>query len=236
MSIATSPSRSCARRGTRPARRAMAAKAVRLAAARDFDVVLMDMRMPGMDGLEATRRIRALDGPRGQVPIVAVTANALDQHAEECRRAGMSEHLAKPFTQAELLAVVARAAGQRPQPASDAAPTIDADSRGAACRLHGRGCSEATARLTGAADRVAASPARGSGQLRLAGRTCRSGARAGWQRGNTWLHPACRGRSPLRERGGDRAVPPTRPRCGTRRRPRCRNCGAGGRSTRCCPY
>ena len=103
-------------------------KAVRLAAARDFDVVLMDMRMPGMDGLEATRRIRALDGPRGQVPIVAVTANALDQHAEECRRAGMSEHLAKPFTQAELLAVVARAARQRPQPASAAATTIDADS------------------------------------------------------------------------------------------------------------
>ena len=103
-------------------------KAVRLAAARDFDVVLMDMRMPGMDGLEATRRIRALDGPRGQVPIVAVTANALDQHAEECRRAGMSEHLAKPFTQAELLAVVARAAGQRPRPASDTATAIDADS------------------------------------------------------------------------------------------------------------
>jgi signal transduction histidine kinase/CheY-like chemotaxis protein/HPt (histidine-containing phosphotransfer) domain-containing protein len=102
--------------------------AVRLAAALDFDVVLMDMRMPGMDGLEATRRIRALDGRRGQVPIVAVTANALDQHAEECRRAGMSAHLAKPFTRVELLAVVARAAGQRPRPVSDAVTTIDADS------------------------------------------------------------------------------------------------------------
>ena len=86
-------------------------EAVGLAATDDFDVVLMDMRMPGMDGLEATRRIRALGGSRGQVPIVAVTANALDQHAEECRRAGMAEHLAKPFTQAELLAVVARVAG-----------------------------------------------------------------------------------------------------------------------------
>ena len=182
-------------------------KAVRLAAARDFDVVLMDMRMPGMDGLEATRRIRALDGPRGQVPIVAVTANALDQHAEECRRAGMSEHLAKPFTQAELLAVVARAAGQRPQPAADTAPTIDADSRGAACRLHGRGCTEAAARLSGAADRVPASPARGSGQIHLAGRTCRAGARTGWQCGNPWFHSACRGRAPLRELGCDRAVP-----------------------------
>ena len=77
-------------------------EAVRLVAAMEFDVVLMDMRMAGMDGLEATRRIRALDGSRAQVPIVAVTANALDQHAEECRRAGMS-HLAKPFTQAELI-------------------------------------------------------------------------------------------------------------------------------------
>ncbi len=88
----------------------------------------MDMRMPGMDGLEATRHLRGLAGPRGQVPIVAVTANALDQHAEECRRAGMSEHLAKPFTQAELLAVVARAARQRPLPATAATATIDADS------------------------------------------------------------------------------------------------------------
>ncbi len=100
-------------------------EAVRLVDARDFDVVLMDMRMAGMDGLEATRRIRALDDPRGQVPIIAVTANALDQHAEECRRAGMSEHLAKPFTQAELTAVVARAASQCRSRSCDADPTID---------------------------------------------------------------------------------------------------------------
>lgn len=100
-------------------------EAVRLVDARDFDVVLMDMRMAGMDGLEATRRIRALDDPRGQVPIIAVTANALDQHAEECRRAGMSEHLAKPFTQAELTAVVARAASQCRCRSCDADPTID---------------------------------------------------------------------------------------------------------------
>lgn len=84
--------------------------AVRLAAACDFDVVLMDMRMAGMDGLEATRQIRALEGPRGKVPIIAVTANALDQQAEACRRAGMSAHLAKPFTRTELLDVVAREA------------------------------------------------------------------------------------------------------------------------------
>jgi signal transduction histidine kinase/DNA-binding NarL/FixJ family response regulator len=88
------------------------AEAVQMVAAQDYDVVLMDMRMAGMDGLEATRAIRALKGPRGCVPIVAVTANAFAGHAEECRRAGMSEHLAKPFAQAELLAAVARAATQ----------------------------------------------------------------------------------------------------------------------------
>jgi CheY-like chemotaxis protein/HPt (histidine-containing phosphotransfer) domain-containing protein len=103
------------------------AEAVQAAAAQDYDVVLMDMRMAGMDGLEATRAIRALDGPRACVPIVAITANAFDRHAEECRRAGMSEHLAKPFTQAELLAVVARAATRRSRAQPRAEAAIDPD-------------------------------------------------------------------------------------------------------------
>ena len=85
---------------------------VELAASEDFDVVLMDMRMPVQDGIEATRRIRALGGPRGQVPIVAVTANALDRHVQECRDAGMAGYLAKPFVQAELLAVIGKAVGR----------------------------------------------------------------------------------------------------------------------------
>jgi CheY-like chemotaxis protein/HPt (histidine-containing phosphotransfer) domain-containing protein len=102
------------------------AEAVQIVATHDFDVVLMDMRMAGVDGLEATRSIRALGGSRGSVPIVAATANALDHHAEECRRAGMTEHLAKPFTQAELLAVVARAASRRTTTLSRAA-SIDSD-------------------------------------------------------------------------------------------------------------
>jgi signal transduction histidine kinase/DNA-binding response OmpR family regulator len=99
-------------------------EAVRLATTDDFDLVLMDMRMPHMDGLEATRRIRALPGTRGQVPVVAMTANALDQHAEECRRAGMVEHLAKPVTQAELLAVVDRVAAASPRVEL---PVVDVD-------------------------------------------------------------------------------------------------------------
>ena len=103
------------------------AEAVQIAAAQDFDVVLMDMRMAGVDGLEATRSIRALDGPHGSVPIVAATANALDHHAEECRRAGMTDHLAKPFTQAELLTVVARAAARRPATQSHVVSAMDPD-------------------------------------------------------------------------------------------------------------
>ena len=70
-------------------------EAVRLASDHDFDVVLMDMSMPDVDGLEATRRIRVLEGQRRQVPIVALTANALDQYAEECHHAGVSEYPGK---------------------------------------------------------------------------------------------------------------------------------------------
>jgi PAS domain S-box-containing protein len=82
------------------------AAAVEAAAALDFDAILMDVRMPGMNGMEATRRIRALPGPRGRVRIVAVTAQAFTQQIEMCRRAGMDGHLAKPFKQATLLAAL----------------------------------------------------------------------------------------------------------------------------------
>ena len=102
-------------------------EAVRLAASRDFDLILMDMRMPGLNGLDATRQIRMLDGPRGRVPIVAVTANALDEHAEACRLAGMSGHLAKPFTQTELLAVVARAVARSQNTPGRGETNVDGD-------------------------------------------------------------------------------------------------------------
>jgi CheY-like chemotaxis protein len=86
------------------------AEAVSAVAGIDFDVVLMDVRMPGIDGLEATRRIRALDGPRGRVPIVALTAQAFTEQVAECRNAGMDDHLVKPFSPDSLRAAVARAA------------------------------------------------------------------------------------------------------------------------------
>ncbi|GAC1340506.1 MAG: hypothetical protein NVSMB18_10750 [Acetobacteraceae bacterium] len=88
-----------------------AINAVRIAA---FDVVLMDVRMPRMDGLEATRRIRSLGGVQALVPIVALTAQAFTEQIDECRHAGMQFHVAKPFDPKTLLATVERAAKAGP--------------------------------------------------------------------------------------------------------------------------
>jgi light-regulated signal transduction histidine kinase (bacteriophytochrome)/ActR/RegA family two-component response regulator len=84
--------------------------AVAAATAEHFDVVLMDVCMPGMDGLEATRLIRALPGQRGRVPIVALTAQVFAEQIEQCKSAGMNSHLAKPFAYEALLESVAQAA------------------------------------------------------------------------------------------------------------------------------
>jgi CheY-like chemotaxis protein/anti-sigma regulatory factor (Ser/Thr protein kinase) len=63
-----------------------------------YDVVFMDVQMPQMDGLEATRRIRALpERERGRLPIIAMTANVFKSDIDECRAAGMDSHIGKPL-------------------------------------------------------------------------------------------------------------------------------------------
>jgi PAS domain S-box-containing protein len=71
-----------------------------------FDVVLMDVQLPRMDGLAATRAIRSLDGPVRNTPIIAMTARALSKDVEQCLAAGMNDHLPKPIDAAALLAVI----------------------------------------------------------------------------------------------------------------------------------
>ena len=82
-------------------------QAVALAAARPYDLVLMDMQMPGLDGLAATRRIRQLPGWADR-PIVAMTANAFEDDRRACRDAGMDDFITKPVDTGSLYAVVAR--------------------------------------------------------------------------------------------------------------------------------
>jgi signal transduction histidine kinase/ActR/RegA family two-component response regulator len=77
-------------------------EALEVLARQPFDVVLMDCHMPGMDGFEATRRIRALDGPASRTPIVALTASALREELDRCLAVGMNDHLTKPVSLAAL--------------------------------------------------------------------------------------------------------------------------------------
>ncbi|UPU37195.1 PAS domain S-box protein [Geomonas paludis] len=83
-------------------------EAVDLVRAREFDLVLMDVRMPGKDGLTAAREIRALGKAGGEsLPILAVSANAMDQDVAASLAAGMNGHIAKPFTPESLYGAIA---------------------------------------------------------------------------------------------------------------------------------
>ena len=88
------------------------AEALETAAAFDPDLVVMDVQMPGMDGLEATRRLRATPS-LGQTPVLALTALVMPGDRERCREAGVDEYLGKPVSLETLVEAVGRLARRR---------------------------------------------------------------------------------------------------------------------------
>ncbi|BAH74648.1 response regulator [Solidesulfovibrio magneticus] len=110
-------------------------QAVELFAAAPYDLVLMDLEMPVVDGYEATRRIRALERQRGAVPtpILALTAHALDEHRLLCQQAGFTDFLAKPVRKAAVLRTLLHylgPEGESAEPTKPRPPNTDAPNPG----------------------------------------------------------------------------------------------------------
>ncbi len=96
-------------------------EAVMAAQAGGYDLILMDLSMPEMDGLTATRLLRDLPGPAGRVPVVAMTADTEEADRVRCQDAGMNDHVAKPVDRALLLETVEKwlRASQRSEASAD---------------------------------------------------------------------------------------------------------------------
>ena len=82
-----------------------------------YDAVLMDVAMPEVDGIAATLTMRAMPGPRGKVPIIAVTAHGFAEDRDRCLFAGMNDYVLKPVRRPELLAAPDRAVVRKTTPA-----------------------------------------------------------------------------------------------------------------------
>jgi signal transduction histidine kinase/CheY-like chemotaxis protein len=98
------------------------AEAVMAVQNQPYDLVLMDVQMPVMDGLAATRHIRSLDGSVRHIPIIATTANVFAEQVAGFAEAGMNDHVAKPFVRSILYAAVERWARNAPDDAAERGP------------------------------------------------------------------------------------------------------------------
>ncbi|MBO2008255.1 ATP-binding protein [Hymenobacter negativus] len=86
-----------------------------------YDLILMDIQMPQLDGIEATGRLRATAGPNRYTPVIALTADAFRVNAESCQALGFSDYLIKPYTEQALYQMLARVSHR---PAEDATPAV----------------------------------------------------------------------------------------------------------------
>ena len=96
----------------------------------EFDLILMDVQMPEMDGIQATTRIRDIEAQRGseRVPIIAATAHAFQEDREKCILAGMDDFLSKPYTQKDVIPVLQRWTQQKRPDAASAESASPAES------------------------------------------------------------------------------------------------------------
>ena len=110
-------------------------EALMMASKKQYDVILMDFQMPNMSGIDATKKIRRLQGPVAETPIVAMTANAMVGERAFYVEAGMDDYVSKPVDPNLLSAALTRQSGQNSvagplgeaQPAADDTPDISAD-------------------------------------------------------------------------------------------------------------
>lgn len=100
-------------------------------AIKDYDVILMDVQMPVLSGIEATRKIRLeFDAPKNNIPIIALTAGVLESEREKCFEAGMNSMISKPFTVTELTEAIVKAVGRERKKTQVAGYDLNTNTRG----------------------------------------------------------------------------------------------------------